>query len=183
MPLGEDRDDTTIPVIALDDDKTHDKIQDVRRYPTRARRSAVGNQPYNTYAPRTTFLQLGDVQAHRSVLEASRLTQMTKEERLLATTTSPMEATIDDATHEIDSKLCTTSQEEMMVWAYMMTQYNLKPGLRKFSKGSDRGGEGADAASHYGYLDTAGGQQAIQRATNARTLITHVPQGKEHGRS
>ena len=43
-----------------------------------------------------------------------------------------MEATIDDATHKIDPKLCTTSQEEMMVWAYMMTQYNLKPGLRKF---------------------------------------------------
>ena len=29
MPLGEDRDDTFIPVIALDDDKTHDEIQDV----------------------------------------------------------------------------------------------------------------------------------------------------------
>jgi hypothetical protein len=57
---------------------------------------------------------------------------MTKEERLLATTTLPMEATIDDATHKIDPKLCTTSQEKMMVWAYMMTQYNLKPGLRKF---------------------------------------------------
>jgi hypothetical protein len=57
---------------------------------------------------------------------------MTKEERLLATTTSPMEPTIDDTTHKIDPKLCTMSQEEMMVWAYMMTQYNLKPGLRKF---------------------------------------------------
>ena len=57
---------------------------------------------------------------------------MTKEERLLAMTTLPMEATIDDAMHKIDPKLCTTSQKEMMVWAYMMTQYNLKPGLRKF---------------------------------------------------
>ncbi len=68
MPLGEDRDDTSIPVIALDDDETNDKIQDVRRYPTRARRSVVGNQPYDTYAPRTKFLQLGEVRAHRSVL-------------------------------------------------------------------------------------------------------------------
>ena len=50
------------------------------------------------------------------------------------------------------------------------------------SKGSDRGGEGADAAPHYGYLDADGGQQAIQRTTNARTLITHVPQGKAYGR-
>ena len=67
-----------------------------------------------------------------SLLEASRLTRMTREERLLATTTSPMEAMIDDAMHKIDPKLCTTSQEEMMVWAYMMTQYNLTPDLRKF---------------------------------------------------
>jgi hypothetical protein len=57
---------------------------------------------------------------------------MTKEERLLATTTSPMEPTIDDTTNKIDPKLRTMSEEEMMVWAYLMTQYNLKPGLRKF---------------------------------------------------
>jgi len=57
---------------------------------------------------------------------------MTKEERLLAMMTSPMEPTIDDATHEVDAELCTTSREEMMVWGYLMTQYNLKPGLRKF---------------------------------------------------
>jgi hypothetical protein len=101
------------------DDETHDEIQDVRHYPTRARRSVVGNQPYDTYAPRTTFLQLGEVRAHMSVLEASHLTQMNKEERLLATMTLPMEAMIDDATHKIDPKLCTTSQEEMMVWAYV----------------------------------------------------------------
>jgi hypothetical protein len=132
MPLGEDRDDTSIPAFALDNDETLDGIQDVQRYPTRACRSVVGNQPYNTYAPRTTFLQLGEVRAHRSVLEASRLACMTKEERLLATTTSPMEPTIDDATHKVDPELCTTSQEEMMMWGYLMTQYNLKPGLRKF---------------------------------------------------
>jgi hypothetical protein len=111
MPLGEDRDDTSIPVIALDDDETRDEIQDVRRYPTQARRSVVGNQPYDTYAPRTTFLQLGEVRSHRSELEASRPTRLTKEERLLATTTLPMEATIDDATHKIDPKLCTTSHD------------------------------------------------------------------------
>ena len=57
---------------------------------------------------------------------------MTKEERLLASTTSPMEPMIDDTTHAIDPKLCTTSQEKMMIWAYIMTQYNLKPGLWKF---------------------------------------------------
>jgi len=34
VPVGEDRDNTSIPVIALDDDKTHDGIQDARCYPT-----------------------------------------------------------------------------------------------------------------------------------------------------
>ena len=29
LPLREDRDDTSIPVIALEDDETYDKIQDV----------------------------------------------------------------------------------------------------------------------------------------------------------
>ena len=29
VPLGEDRDDTSIPVIALDNNETHDEIQDV----------------------------------------------------------------------------------------------------------------------------------------------------------
>ncbi len=61
VPLGEDRDDTSIPVIALDNNETHNGIQDVQRYPTQARRSVVGNQTYDTYAPRTTFLQLGEV--------------------------------------------------------------------------------------------------------------------------
>ena len=32
-----------------------------RRYPTRSCRSVVSNQPYNTYAPRMQFLQLGEV--------------------------------------------------------------------------------------------------------------------------
>ena len=132
LPLGEVRNNTSTPVIALNNDKAHDDIQDVRRYPTRAHRSAVGNQPYDIYAPGITFLHLGAVQAHRSVLEASCLTRMTKEERLLAMTILPMEPRIDDTMHAIDPKLCTTSQEEMMVWAYIITQYNLKPGLRKF---------------------------------------------------
>jgi len=34
-----------------------------RRYPTRSRRSVVGNQPYNTCTPRMQFLQLGEVAA------------------------------------------------------------------------------------------------------------------------
>ena len=41
-----------------------------------------------------------------------------------------------------------------------------------WSKGSERSSEGTYAAPHYGYLDTARGQQEIQKATNVHTLIT-----------
>ncbi len=64
-------------------------------------------------------------------MEASRLAQMTKQERLLATKIST-KLTIDDVTHKVDAEMCTESKNEMMVWAYLMTQYNLEPGLRKF---------------------------------------------------
>ena len=57
---------------------------------------------------------------------------MTTEERLLATTTTVPEAFVDDAIHQVDRVMCTTSEEELGVMAYILTQYNLKPGLRKF---------------------------------------------------
>ncbi len=43
-----------------------------QRYPTRSCRSVVGNHTYGTYAPRTQFLQLGEVQAHRSALSVAQ---------------------------------------------------------------------------------------------------------------
>ena len=56
MDMGNGRqDDTTAVVMGAKDEATR------RRYPTRTRRSAVGNQPYDTYAPRMTFLQRGTV--------------------------------------------------------------------------------------------------------------------------
>ena len=129
MILGEDRNDNTPVAIAED---TEDTPTDGQRYPTQARRSAVGNQPYDAYAPRTTFLQLGTARAHRSVLEANRLARMTKEERLLAMTTTTSEPFVDDVKHRVDQAMCTTSEAELGVMAYILTQYNLKPGLRKF---------------------------------------------------
>ncbi len=69
------------------------------------------------------------------MLEANRLTRMTKEERMLATTCSKSkEPTINDTVHRIDAALTTTSEDELKVWGYVMTQYNLKPGLRKFGQ-------------------------------------------------
>jgi hypothetical protein len=59
---------------------------------------------------------------------------MMKEERLIATTASNALGTdmVDDATHVNNPELVSSLEEEMMVWGYMMTQYNLKAGLWKF---------------------------------------------------
>ncbi len=52
----------------------------------------------------------------------------------MATTASNALGTdmVDDATHVNNPELVSSLEEEMMVWGYMMTQYNLKAGLRKF---------------------------------------------------
>jgi hypothetical protein len=65
---------------------------------------------------------------------------MRKEERIHATVWSGVEQAVDDVVHTIDKKLVTKSEDELKVWANVMTQYNLKPGLQKF------GEKGATAA-------------------------------------
>jgi hypothetical protein len=61
---------------------------------------------------------------------------MLKEERMLATTSSQMdlEPEVDCMQHIADPKLMTEFKDKMKVWGYLMTQYNLKPGLRKFGE-------------------------------------------------
>ncbi len=39
---------------------------------------------------------------------------------------------VDKTIHRIDAELITKLEDEMKVWVYLMTQYNLKPGMRKF---------------------------------------------------
>ncbi len=92
-------------------------------YPLWSHRSVVGQQPYNQYAPPMTFLQFGEVRAHRSVVEANRLARMTNEEQLMATTTynALVSDMIDNTTHISDTKLITDSKEEIKVWGYVMT--------------------------------------------------------------
>jgi hypothetical protein len=51
--LRDDQDNTVVVPVAAADDEPE------QRYPTRPRRSVIGHQPYDTYAPRMTFLQLG----------------------------------------------------------------------------------------------------------------------------
>jgi hypothetical protein len=67
---------------------------------------------------------------------------MTKEEWLMATTMSNVLGSemIKEAMHISNPELVLSSEEEVKIWGYMMTQYNLKAGLQKF------GGRGKTAA-------------------------------------
>ncbi len=81
------------------------------------------------------FLQLGEVRAHRSALAAisNGIKTMPSKGEQLHTTTSTIDE-IDSTEHAIDAELTTKSEDKMAVWGYLMTQYNLKPGLHKFGK-------------------------------------------------
>ncbi len=58
VPMDDYQQDEDNPPPMEVDDILADKP---RQYPTRSRRSVIGNQPYNRCSPRTTFLQLGEV--------------------------------------------------------------------------------------------------------------------------
>jgi hypothetical protein len=121
-------------------------------YPLQSRRSAVGHQPYDTYAPRMTFLQLGEMHTHRSVLDATQYVRMTREEWMHATTWLETAPPVDDTEHTVDPELVTDSEDEMKVWGYLMIQYNLMPGLRKFG---DKGAKAAmDELTQLHIMDT-----------------------------
>ncbi len=132
----------------------NDDDMPIRCYPLWSHRSVVGHQPYNSYAPRMTFLQLREVQACTSVLNARWLASMTKEERVRATTWSQTSLEIDDTIYIPDPKLLINSKDEMKVWGYLMTQYNLKPGLqKKWSKRRDGNNTQVSSAAYNGYMD------------------------------
>jgi hypothetical protein len=48
------------------------------------------------------------------------------------TTTATVE--INDMVHMVDKDLMMMHKHKIAVWGYLMTQYNLRPGLRKFGK-------------------------------------------------
>ena len=69
---------------------------------------------YVTGGQEHTHTQLATARAHRSVLEASQMAQMTKLERLLAMTASTfLKTMINDASHETDQALCTTLEDKL----------------------------------------------------------------------
>ena len=95
----------------------------------------MGNQPYDSYVPRMQFLQLGEVRAHRSALGAMTNIAMPGDigKHLHATTSNAAEEVVETE-HIVDVELTTKCEDKMAVWGYIMMQYNLKPGLRKFGQ-------------------------------------------------
>ncbi len=86
--------------------------------------------PYDNFAPRMTFLQLGKTRAHRHLLEATKYTGMLQQEQMHASVAVVVrKLSINDMEQALDPHLTTKLESEMKVWAYLMTQYNLKPGL------------------------------------------------------
>ena len=110
--LDNQKNDTLVPTIVADNTDAHSPPS---RYPTQSRRSVIGNQPYNAYAPHVAFLQLGTTQAHRHVLKAAQLLQMSKEEKMFATTASSAAPTVDETIHRYNKIMTTTSEEELHV--------------------------------------------------------------------
>ncbi len=71
---------------------------------------------------------------HRSALAGSKEREINSTK---ATTEAQMHTTmgcveLNDVEHESNKELTTGDKHKVAVWAYLMTQYNLKPGLQKF---------------------------------------------------
>ena len=109
---------------------------------------------------------------------------MTKEEQMLFTSSSDSpEPLIDDTIHRVDKTLIKTSEDKLKVWGYVMTQYNLKPGLRKFgNRGQKTAVKGVDAITRHGYLDTDACRQTITRTADVGTVVTVVSKRKKDRR-
>ncbi len=78
---------------------------------------------------------------HRSVVEGTQYAGISKNEQLHASMELPNgDFDVEDVEHVTDTAVLTESEDEIKIWMYMMTQYNLKPGLHNL------GARGAAAA-------------------------------------
>ncbi len=106
---------TTVTVDVLTNTTNPSNNVTEQQYLSISCRSVVRHQPYNSYAPRTTFLQLGEVRMCRSVLDTKEFAGMTKEERILVTTYTEMKQEVDKMKYIMDPNLITDSENEMKV--------------------------------------------------------------------
>jgi hypothetical protein len=103
---------------------------------------------------------------------------------ILGTTSlSLVEPLIDDTIHSVEDAMTTTSEDELKVWEYVMTQYNLKPGLRKFGNKGEMAAMNELTQLHVMdtwkpmYTDKLSREQRI-----ASIVIAAVPKRKEEWR-
>jgi hypothetical protein len=111
---------------------------------------------------------------------------MLKEERMHATTSSQMdlEPEVNCTQHIADSELITKSKDKMKVWGYLMTQYNLKPGLRKFGEWGATAAR--DKLTQLHIMDTwkaMDPSKIFEGGANESALITTVFEGEENRES
>ena len=116
--------------------------QGAGRYLTQSRRSVVGNRPHDDYLPEIHFLQsvsceaqllkIGQARAQRSVLGNGRDNQMEDGYLNLIHNHQETSGMLDDAKQVQDPELITESKDKMAVMEYLLTQYNLKAGLKHF---------------------------------------------------
>jgi hypothetical protein len=82
------------------------------------------------------FLQFGEIRAHRSAhiaVKEQELYVLGRNTRVMHATTAA-EIDINTTEHATNQELTTDSKQEIAVWAYLMTHYNLKQGLRNFGE-------------------------------------------------
>ncbi len=65
--------------------------------------------------------------------------------------------------------MCTTSEEELGVMAYLLTQYNLKPDLRKFGT---QGEKAPLKEPYHGHVDANGSRQAVEVTDNPKEVFS-----------
>ena len=144
-----------------------------RRYPTRQRRSVT------RYASQTTFLQLGEVRAHRSVVDAIKLTGATKEERMHATTWTGTTMAQDDTDHVIDKGINDNVGGRVQSLGVRDDAIQSKAwSTEVWSKRYNGGGQGADTTARHGHVDGNGSLQDIARGENEGPFIPIIPEGK-----
>ena len=117
------------------------------------------------------------------MLDAKQFAGMAREEMMHTTTYTQKEPEIDNTEHMVDPKLLTNSEDEMKVWGYLMTQYNLKLGLKEiWSKGAKCSHRRTHTAARHGHMDSNGRHTAEQRRQNEGTVIATVLKRETNGK-
>jgi hypothetical protein len=151
-PVLEERDGGAMPAQAH---LPNVDAQAFDRYPTHARRSVWDHNPYSRFLPQVQFLQsatcesqllrIAQSRARRSVVRNNgdgaeqegylNLTHNSLQDSKYESDLDLSESPMDNVTQESDDpKINSSSEDELAMCGYLLTQYNLKAGLREFGE-------------------------------------------------